>query len=95
MDIKLKAPKSLISRLGHRLSGTVSSSPSWWSQNRESALASVTKVLQVTEKALDGIPAPGAKSVVGGVAEVLKTVQVRAVPSFAGCITTEHDDLVE
>jgi hypothetical protein len=59
-------------------SGTASTE-SWWSKNREEIFASVRQVLDVTEKALDGVPVPGAKAIVAGVSEVLKIYQVREI----------------
>jgi hypothetical protein len=52
-------------------------SESWWARNREDIVSSVHQILSVAEKALDGVPVPGAKLVVGGLAEVLKLFQVR------------------
>jgi hypothetical protein len=37
----------------------------------------VHQILSVAEKALDGVPVPGAKLVVGGLTEVLQLFQVR------------------
>jgi hypothetical protein len=59
-------------------SGTASTE-SWWSKNREEIFASVRQVLDVTEKALDGVPVPGAKAIVAGVSGILKIYQVREI----------------
>jgi hypothetical protein len=52
---------------------------SWWSKNREEIVASVRQVLNVTKEALDGVPVPGLKAAVGGLAEGLKVFQVSDV----------------
>jgi hypothetical protein len=52
---------------------------SWWSKNREEIVASVCQVLNVAKEALDGVPVPGLKAVVGGLSESLKLFQVSDV----------------
>jgi hypothetical protein len=48
----------------------------WWSRHRVEIVSSVRQVLEVTEKALDGVPAPGVKGAVGGLSAILKIFQV-------------------
>jgi hypothetical protein len=40
-------------------------------------MASTRTVLNIVEKGLDGVPAPGLKAVVGAVGEIVKALQVR------------------
>lgn len=43
---------------------------------KEEVVGSIRKVLDVVEKALDGVPIPGAKAAVGATAAILKNVEV-------------------
>jgi hypothetical protein len=44
--------------------------------SKEEIIRSSRTVLTVVEKALDGVPVPGAKAVFGAVSEALKNLQV-------------------
>jgi hypothetical protein len=58
-------------------------------------MASAQTVLNIIEKALDGVPVPGLKAIVGGASEIVKARQVRDVPILSSVLWSSSQTSIE
>jgi NADH:ubiquinone oxidoreductase subunit E len=66
-----------------------------WNDYRLEVMASARTVLNILEKALDGVPIPGPKAVVGAASEILKARQVRVTQIHSSIIKPTLQTSVE
>jgi hypothetical protein len=66
-----------------------------WNDYRLEVMASAQTVLNVIEKALDGVPVPGLKAIVGGASEIVKARQVHDVLILSSVLWSSSQTSIE